>query len=139
MKNAFINGIILDGSEKMIPQEGKIIFTDGSKIEKITDSSLGGAFDLFSKTRSSISIWKTFYDGGEKIQIPVHPADPSYINYKEAWKEEFESTKNDWNATNVNMWKKFHCKYFSCCTIEVNGITENEEIRELLNVVRNVL
>ena len=39
MKNAFINGIILDGSEKMIPQEGKIIFTDGSKIEKITDSS----------------------------------------------------------------------------------------------------
>ena len=94
---------------------------------------------MFSKTRSSISIWKTFYDGGEKIQIPVHPADPSYINYKEAWKEEFESTKNDWNATNVNMWKKFHCKYFSCCTIEVNGIAENEEIRELLNVVRNVL
>ena len=96
-------------------------------------------FDLFSKTRSSISVWKTFYDGNEKIQIPVHSADPSYTSYKEAWKEEFKSTNNDWNLTNVNMWKKFHCKYFSCCTIEVNGIAENEEIRELLNIVRNVL
>ncbi|MGN0735898.1 MAG: amidohydrolase family protein [Anaerovoracaceae bacterium] len=43
MKNAYINGIILDGSEKMIPQEGKIIFTDGSKIEKITDTSAADA------------------------------------------------------------------------------------------------
>ena len=43
MKNAYINGIILDGSENMIPQKGKIIFTDGSKIEKITDESAADA------------------------------------------------------------------------------------------------
>ena len=43
MKNAYINGILLDGSENMIPQKGKIIFTDGSKIEKITDESAADA------------------------------------------------------------------------------------------------
>ena len=35
MKVAYINGIILNGSENMEPVEGKIILTDGDKIEKI--------------------------------------------------------------------------------------------------------
>ncbi len=35
MKVAYINGIILDGSENMEPAEGKIILTDGEKIERI--------------------------------------------------------------------------------------------------------
>ena len=39
MRNAYINGIILDGTENMVPQQGKIIFTDGSKIEKIADAA----------------------------------------------------------------------------------------------------
>lgn len=38
MKYAYINGIILDGSENMEPQSGKIILTDGDKIEKIAES-----------------------------------------------------------------------------------------------------
>lgn len=66
----------------------------------------------FLKPEVQFQFGKHFYDGNEKIQIPVHSADPSYTNYKEAWKEEFKSTNNDWNLTNVNMWKKFHCKYF---------------------------
>lgn len=32
MKHAYINGIILDGSESMTPLEGKVILTDGEKI-----------------------------------------------------------------------------------------------------------
>ena len=39
MKYAYINGILLDGSEDMMPQENKIIFTDGEKIVKIADSA----------------------------------------------------------------------------------------------------
>lgn len=35
MKYAYINGIILDGSKDMVPQEGKMILTDGEKIEGI--------------------------------------------------------------------------------------------------------
>ncbi len=35
MKYAYINGIILDGLENMTPQTGKIILTNGEKIEKI--------------------------------------------------------------------------------------------------------
>ncbi len=35
MKYAYINGVILDGSENMQPQTGKIILTDGEKIEAI--------------------------------------------------------------------------------------------------------
>lgn len=35
MKYAFINGIILDGSQEMEPQSGKVILTDGEKIEAI--------------------------------------------------------------------------------------------------------
>ncbi len=35
MKVAYINGIILDGSENMEPTKGKAILTDGEKIEKI--------------------------------------------------------------------------------------------------------
>lgn len=38
MKYAYINGIILDGSENMEPQSGKIILTDGDKIERIAES-----------------------------------------------------------------------------------------------------
>lgn len=34
-KRAYINGIILDGSEDMRPQEGKAVLTDGETIEKI--------------------------------------------------------------------------------------------------------
>lgn len=37
MKYAFINGIILDGTENMEPVEGKIIFTDGKKITAVRD------------------------------------------------------------------------------------------------------
>ena len=33
MKHAYINGIILDGSKEMEPQRGKVILTDGEKIE----------------------------------------------------------------------------------------------------------
>ena len=41
MKYAYINGIILDGSEDMVPQKGKVILTENDKIlgivDKITD------------------------------------------------------------------------------------------------------
>lgn len=43
MKHAYINGIILDGSENMVPQKDKIIFTDGGKIEKIAEADSAGA------------------------------------------------------------------------------------------------
>lgn len=39
MKYAFINGIILDGTENMDEQRGKIILTDGKRIEKIAPDS----------------------------------------------------------------------------------------------------
>ena len=35
MKYAYINGVILDGTKDMEPVTGKIVFTDGEKIEKI--------------------------------------------------------------------------------------------------------
>lgn len=37
MKYAYYNGILLDGSKDMEPQRGKMILTDGEKIEKIVD------------------------------------------------------------------------------------------------------
>ncbi len=48
MKHAYINGMILDGSKEMEPQQGKVILTDGEKIEaivekeKIKDKNLSG-------------------------------------------------------------------------------------------------
>lgn len=39
MKSVFINGIILDGTENMLPQEGKAIFVNEEKIEKIVDNN----------------------------------------------------------------------------------------------------
>lgn len=39
MKYAYINGIILDGSENMEPQTGKVILTDGEKIEAIAENA----------------------------------------------------------------------------------------------------
>lgn len=39
MKFAYRNGILLDGSENMTPQRGKIILTDGEKIEKIIEEA----------------------------------------------------------------------------------------------------
>lgn len=38
MKYAYINGIILDGSEDMVPQKGKIILTEDDKILGIVDN-----------------------------------------------------------------------------------------------------
>ena len=48
MKHAYINGMILDGSKEMEPQQGKVILTDGENIEaivekeKIKDKNLSG-------------------------------------------------------------------------------------------------
>ncbi len=53
MKYAYINGIILDGSEDMKPVEGKVILTDGEKIldivEKDADISGYEIIDLVGK------------------------------------------------------------------------------------------
>lgn len=39
MKTAYINGIILDGSENMVPAEGKVIIVEDEKIASIADAS----------------------------------------------------------------------------------------------------
>jgi len=39
MKYAYVNGIVLDGSEEMVPQENKVILTNGTLIEAIVDES----------------------------------------------------------------------------------------------------
>lgn len=39
MKYAYINGIILDGSENMEPQTDKVILTDGEKIEAVSEKA----------------------------------------------------------------------------------------------------
>lgn len=38
MKYAFVNGVILDGTQDMEPQFGKIILVDGEKITAIVDA-----------------------------------------------------------------------------------------------------
>ena len=38
MKYAFVNGVILDGTQDMEPQSGKIILVDGEKIAAIVDA-----------------------------------------------------------------------------------------------------
>ena len=43
MKRAYINGIILDGSENMQPQKGMSIITDGEKIVGIIPAGSEGA------------------------------------------------------------------------------------------------
>ena len=37
MNKVYINGILLDGSENMVPHKGKVIFVDGEKISRIED------------------------------------------------------------------------------------------------------
>ncbi len=96
-------------------------------------------FNLFSKTKNSTQIWKTFYDGSEKIQVPIHPADPGYLGYLATWATTFEKNNKDWTITNKLMWQQYHCKYFKCYTMEVNGINTNEDIIELLNVIKELL
>ncbi len=49
MKVAYINGIILDGSENMEPTEGKAILTDGEKIEKIISAEKFEALSEYEK------------------------------------------------------------------------------------------
>ncbi len=39
MKHAYINGIILDGSKEMEPQQDKVILTDGENIEAIVEKA----------------------------------------------------------------------------------------------------
>ena len=53
MKQAFIHGIILDGSQEMTPQDHKIILTDGEKIEGIVSEDT----DLKGYTLSLIHIY----------------------------------------------------------------------------------
>ena len=38
MKYAFVNGVILDGSENMVPEKGKTVFVNGQVIEDISDT-----------------------------------------------------------------------------------------------------
>ena len=40
MKYAFVNGVILDGTQDMEPQSGKIILVDGEKITAIVDAGV---------------------------------------------------------------------------------------------------
>ena len=49
MKYAYINGIILDGSENMEPVEGEVILTDGEKIEKIISAEEFEALSGYEK------------------------------------------------------------------------------------------
>ncbi len=49
MKVAYINGIILDGSENMEPTKGKAILTDGEKIEKIISAEKFEALSEYEK------------------------------------------------------------------------------------------
>ncbi len=49
MKIAYINGIILDGSENMEPATGKAILTDGEKIEKIISAEKFEALSGYEK------------------------------------------------------------------------------------------
>ena len=49
MKYAYINGIILDGSENMEPVEGEVILTDGEKIEKIISTEEFEALSGYEK------------------------------------------------------------------------------------------
>lgn len=44
MKTVYMNGIILDGTKDMVPQENLLVFTDGDKIEKI-EPAVGKAAD----------------------------------------------------------------------------------------------
>ena len=39
MKRAFVNGIILDGTENMIPQHKKAILVDGGVIKDIVEDT----------------------------------------------------------------------------------------------------
>ncbi len=49
MKYAYINGMILDGSENMEPMTGKVILTDGEKIEKIISAEAFEALSGYEK------------------------------------------------------------------------------------------
>ncbi len=49
MKYAYINGMILDGSENMEPMAGKVILTDGEKIEKIISAEAFEALSGYEK------------------------------------------------------------------------------------------
>ena len=46
MKYAFINGIILDGTENMEPVEGKMILVNGSIIEDIVDQGPCNGYEV---------------------------------------------------------------------------------------------
>lgn len=60
MKRAYINGIILDGSENMQPQKGMSIITDGEKIVGIVPAGSEGGL------REGRSRRQVYYAGAYK-------------------------------------------------------------------------
>ena len=80
MKYAFVNGVILDGTQDMEPQSGKIILVDGEKITAIVDAGAdisgyeknGTARSGFPQQESDISaVWYLLNNFWEPLEEVV--------------------------------------------------------------------
>ena len=44
-RDALINGVLLDGTRDMVPQTGKVICVDGSRIAAVTDGAAPAGYE----------------------------------------------------------------------------------------------
>ena len=100
-----------------------------------------------SEFRQDAEWWMTYTDSGEKHQVPVEEADlPQMYQY---WQRHTEllnlwrikcngNMSAAWEGTRKQMWQEFHCCYYRCKCLVINGIG-NEEINTILDLVDEIL
>ena len=105
--------------------------------------------DIMSKSefRQDSEWWMTYNDGGEKHQVPLEEEDlPQLRQYwqrhtelLEQWRVQCNGNMSAaWEATKKQMWQEFHCCYYRCKCLTINGIG-NEEIDTILDLVDEIL
>ena len=50
---ALVNGVLLDGTRDMVPQTGKVICVDGSRIAAVTDGAAPAGYETVSCSAAS--------------------------------------------------------------------------------------
>lgn len=104
------------------------------------------AHDIMNKSSTGAMWWMTYYIDGVKHRVPVDETDPELINYREYKAKILPEMLRRTNG-NVNtayhllekcLWAVFHCRYYQCKCLQVNGLTD-EDTETVLALVDKIV
>ncbi len=105
--------------------------------------------DIMNKSefRQDSEWWMTYHDGGKKHQVILEEEDlPQMHQYWQRhaellnlWRVQCNGNMSAaWDAANKQLWQEFHCRYYRCKCILIDGIS-NEEINTIVDLVDEIL